>query len=703
MQTFTKQQEMIEAVVRVGSAYDLRLSKEDLRSVAIWSEHSDPADNLRLLARRAGLSCHKQQVGEWGLSPWRLPVVAELNDGTIVVIESMGEKGELTLALAGEQQPQRRLSLDELIPSVKQWFVLRPLRSAPDARVDDYLKPYQPHWLLRILFNDKKPYWNILLASLFANLLALSGIIFTRQVYDRVVPAESYVTLYVLFGGVLIAVTFEYILRVLRIRISDLIGKRADLRISDLIFGRAMHVKNAARPKSSGAFVSQVRDLESVREMLTSSTVMLVADLPFFFLFLIIFWQMAGILTLVPLVALVLMVLPSLLAQPALARMSQESMREATLRNAMLVESIQGLEDIKVLQAEQRFQNRWNHYNNVSAEVGLRLRFLSNSLQVWSSTIQSLVFACIVLFGAPLVIDGTLTVGTLVASSILSSRMIAPMAQLTQLLNRWQQAKTGYKSLDKIMSLPTDNSPDERLVHKPALRGDYEFRQVNYYYDGAIEPALVLPSLSIKAGEKIAILGRNGAGKSTLLQAMAGLIEPTKGEVLLDNINLAHLDPQDIRRDVGYLGQQSRLFYGTLRENICLGYPHATEDEVQTVLQMSGADSFIKRLPKGLDHVVFEGGGGLSGGQRQSILLARLFLRQPQIVLLDEPTSALDDVTETTVLTAMQHWLADRTLVVVTHKQRLLHLVDRVIMVDEASIKFDDSKQAVLAKLSGKA
>lgn len=692
----------VQAVARIAKSYDLPVSVETLQSVMVWDEQVESADKLRVLARHARLTCEAPKPADWKISPWRLPVLVELQDGTVAVIESLGANGELSLLLAGESQPQNHWQLDQLQAQLKQVFILRPLIKAPDARVDDYLKPYKPHWLFQILLNDKKTYVHILLASLFANLLALSGILFTRQVYDRVIPAESYVTLYVLFGGVLIAVVFEYILRVLRIRISDLIGKRADLRISDLIYGRALRAKNSKRPKSSGAFVSQIRDLESVREMLTSSTVMLIADLPFFFLFLFVFWYMAGVLTFVPLVALVLMVLPSLLAQPALGRLAKESMRESTLRNAMLVESVQGLEDIKVLQAEPRFQNLWNHYNNVSADVGLRLRFLSNSLQVWSNTIQSLVFACIVLFGAPMVINGDLSVGTLVASSILSSRMIAPMAQLTQLLNRWQQAKTGYGSLDKIMSLPTENAPDTHLVHHNALRGNYQFHQSRFVYEGAREPALIVPSLQIKAGERIAILGRNGAGKSTLLSALAGLMEADQGELLLENINLNHLDSQDLRRDVGYLGQQSRLFYGTLRDNICMGSPHASDDDIAKVLAMSGADRFIQRLSKGLEHVVFEGGGGLSGGQKQSLLLARLFLRDPQIVLLDEPTSSLDENTENRVLASLTEWLEDRTLVLVTHKQRLLDVVDRVIVVADAQISIDAPKDVALRQIMGK-
>lgn len=702
MNTVDKIAEYVEVVSYIANCYHIHLSKESLSVAASWNTQSSTTDFLRFLARKSGLSFQQVDKTKWRFSAWRLPIVIELDDGGLAVMSAMSPQGEVSLFFPGEASEQSAFTLDELKEKIRHIYLLRPLKNIPDARVDDYLTPYQQHWLLKIVFNDLKPYTHILAASLFANILALAGIFFTRQVYDRVVPAESYVTLYVLFSGVLIAVIFEYILRIFRIRISDYQGKRADLRISDLVFGRAMYVENMQRPKSSGVFVAKIRELESVREMLTSSTVMLAADLPFFFLFLFIFWHMAGPLTFIPLVALVVMVLPSLLSQPVLARLSRESLRESTLRNAMLVESIQGLEDIKTLQAEPKFQHRWNHYNHQAADVGLRLRFLVNSLTVWSNTVQSLVFVCVVLFGAPMAMEGSLTVGALVAASILSSRMIAPLGQLTQLLTRWQQAKSGYKSLDSIMALPVDGGDGQLLVHKPFLAGRYHLNNVVFAYDKDSEPVVEIGTLSIKAGEKIAILGRNGAGKSTLLQLFAGLLKPQGGEVLLDGINLAHLDPQDVRRDVGVLTQQGRLFYGSIRENICLGAPHATDEQLLQAIKLSGADTFIQKLPLGLDHMIFEGGGGLSGGQRQSLLLARLFIRQPQIVLMDEPTSALDDVTETKLLAQLKGWLEDKTVILVTHKQSLLSLVDRVIVMDDAKVVLDADKASFLQKIQKK-
>lgn len=702
MSTVDKITQYVDIINYIANRYNIPLSKESLSVAAHWSPKDNTSDFLRFLARKSGLSFQRVDKSKWTFSAWRLPVVIELDDGSLAVMSALSPKGEVSLFIPGEVNEQSAFTLNNLKEKIINVYLLRPLKNIPDERVDDYLKPYQQHWLLRIILNDLKPYSHILAASLFANVLALAGIFFTRQVYDRVVPAESYVTLYVLFSGVLVAVVFEYVLRVLRIRISDYQGKRADLRISDLIFGRALYVENMHRPKSSGVFVAKVRDLESVREVLTSSTVMLVADLPFFFLFLFVFWHMAGPLTFIPLVALVAMVLPSLLSQPALARLSRESLRESTLRNAMLVESIQGLEDIKILQAEPKFQHRWNHYNHQAADVGLRLRFLINSLTVWSNTVQSLVFVCVVLFGAPMVMEGSLTVGVLVAASILSSRMIAPLGQLTQLLIRWQQAKNGYNSLNSIMKMPVDGGDVKSRVYKPLLSGNYQLNNVVFSYDKESEPVIKVNSLSIKAGEKIAVLGRNGAGKSTVLQLLAGLLNPQSGEVLLDGINLAHLDPQDVRRDVGLLTQNARLFYGTIRENICLGAPQVTEEELLHAVKLSGADAFIKKLPLGLNHKVFEGGGGLSGGQRQSLLLARLFIRKPQIVLMDEPTSALDDVTEVEVINNLKNWLDDKTLILVTHKKSLLSLVDRVVVMDNGNIVLDADKMSFLQKIQKK-
>ena len=591
-----------------------------------------------------------------------------------------------------------RISLAKMLPAIHQVVALRPLAALKDSRVDAYISKYRPDWLYRLVMRDLRPYTYVMLAALFINLLSLAGILFSMQVYDRVIPAQSYPTLYVLTIGVLIATLFGFILRLARSHIMDLLGKRADLRVSDRVFGHALRLRNSAVPRSTGSFISQLRELEQIREMVTSSTISTIVDLPFFFLFVGVLAIIAPQLAWIAPVAAVLMVLPGLLLQKKLASLAKQAAHESTLRNAVLVESVQGLEDIKLMQAENRFLQQWNSYVQITAESGLKTRELTQGLISWGMTIQSLVYTAVIVVGAPMVIEGEMTTGAVVAASMLASRMIAPMATLCGVLARWQQVKAAKEGLDNIMQLPTENQREETPIRQDVLRGHYLFEQAQFAYGGDVQnPALRINRLEIKPGEHVAILGRNGAGKSTLLQAMVGSMDLVGGELRLDNLSLPHLDMADVRRNVGLMSQNARLFYGTLRENITLGMPRATDDEIFAVLEMCGAAAFVQKLAKGLDHQIMENGVGLSGGQRQSILLARMFLRDPNIVLLDEPTASLDEHTEREFIQRLSQWLGNRTLIVATHRVPMLELVERVVVLKEGMLVMDAPKAQALS------
>jgi ATP-binding cassette subfamily C protein LapB len=694
-------EDWLEAILAVARHNRLDCSAQNVRIAAQWSKGTGVDEVLRQMARQAGLSLKVVDFSPALLVQRRLPLVLQFDDGQIGVLQTLSDDDELGIVYSGDQGLQSRISRAELLVSARKALILRPVQAARDSRVDDYIKPYEKSWFRNIVLRDMRPYGHVMLASLAANILGLAGVLFSMQVYDRVIPAESMPTLYVLFGGVMLALFFDFVLRVMRVRITDLLGKRADMRVSDLVFGHAIRLRNSARPKSTGSFISQLRELEQLRELITSSTASALADLPFFLMFVVIYWFIAGPLVAVPLGAVLFLIIPGLLSQRKLARLANQSMRESSLRSAMLVETVQGLDDIKMLQAEQRFQQQWNHYNATAAEASLRSRTLTSGLVTWTQSVQGGVFAVVVVFGAPMVMAGDMTTGSLVAASILASRMMAPMSQITLVLTRWQQAKVALQGLHRIMQMPVDQAEGSKRVHLPLVRGDYEFKQAEFKYaEDAPMPALTVKHLKIAPGERIAVLGRNGAGKSTLLQAMAGMIDLSSGSLTLDGVGLSHIDPADVRRDVGLLTQNSRLFHGTLRENLMLGAAHASDQDLLEALALTGALEFISKLALGMDHMILEGGLGLSGGQRQALLLSRLIIRQPQIVLLDEPTAALDDASERKLIQSLGQWGAQRTLIIATHRMSVLSLVDRIIVVDNGAVIIDDTKDNAIARLS---
>ncbi|MCS4300090.1 MULTISPECIES: type I secretion system permease/ATPase [Acinetobacter] len=690
-------QPWLQAIITVAQHYRMQPAEEQIRLQLDWNKYTNIDDMLSIITRQVGLNVRKADFSTDVLNPWRLPVVVEFNNGQVAVIEKVDNEGNASLQLSGDQGLSQTFNLHELQANASRVYIFRPETSIPDARVDEYIKPYEKSWFWDIVLKDWKRYTDIMVASMIANILALATIIFSMQVYDRVVPSQSIPTLWVLAGGVLIAAVFEFVLRIARVYLSDIIGKRADLKISDRVFGHALRIRNKDRARSTGSFISQIRELEGVRELVTSTTISAIADLPFFFLFLAIFWIIGGNIFWVMLLVVPLMIIPGFLVQKKLAQLATEGMRESAIRNAILVEAVQGIEDIKLLRAEARFQNQWNHMNEVSADVSMRQRKIVGWLNAWTQKIQGLTYAIVVLVGCFAVMKGDMTTGALVACSILSSRMLAPISQVTGVLGRWQQAKVAKNGLDELMQKPVDRPDRAQLIQRKVLSGDYDFKGVVFKYtEDDPRPTLVIPQLKIHAGEKVAILGRNGAGKSSLLQLLSGMQLPVQGKISLDGVDQSLLDPDDIRRDMALLNQNAHLFFGTIRENLTLGAPLASNDEIIRALQVTNALEIVEQKKEGLDHLILEGGVGFSGGQKQALLLTRLLLRNPNIVLLDEPTASIDDVSEKVLIQHLKEWLGHRTLVVATHRPAVLQLVDRIIVVHEGKIIKDGPRDAIL-------
>jgi ATP-binding cassette subfamily C protein LapB len=692
-------QPYLQAILLIAKHYRIETSEERIRLQMDWAGASAADEVVKTIARQIGLSVRKSKFSKEMLNPWRLPVIVVFKDGQVGVVDQADVDHNVSIQMSGDQGLAQSFVASDLQHEIESVYILRPEKSVADARIDEYIKPYESSWFWSIVLRDWKRYIDIMFASLIANILALATIIFSMQVYDRVVPSQSIPTLWVLAGGVLIAAIFEFVLRVARIYLSDIIGKRADLRISDRVFGHTLRIKNSERSKSTGTFISQIRELEGVRELVTSTTISAIADLPFFFLFLVIFWIIGGNLFWVMVLVVPLMIIPAILAQRPLAKLAREGMRESSIRNAILVESVQGIEDIKLLRAESRFQNQWNHMNEMSADISMKQRKIVGVMTAWTQKVQGLTYALVVLVGCFAVISGEMTTGALVACSILSSRMLAPIAQITGVLGRLQQAKVAKSSLDELMKKPVDQPDRAHLIHRSVLLGDYQLNGTLFKYNqDDAKPNLAIAQLAIRAGEKIAILGRNGAGKSTLLQLLSGMQMPQQGNIYLDGLDLSLIDPADIRRDTGLLNQSAHLFYGTIRENLTLGAPLASDDDLIQALKMTGAWSFVQDKKEGLDHLVLEGGLGFSGGQRQALLLSRLLIRQPNIVLLDEPTASIDDVAEKQFIDHLMSWMGHRTLIVATHRRAVLALVDRIIVMNEGKIVMDGPRDQILSQ-----
>jgi len=688
----------ISAMVRVAETFGKPSDPLYLRQQMRWFENQSLGRQLDRLSGLIGL-----QVGmvSWTKVRWRpevLPAIIQLEQGGIAVIERLHDDGQADYWLTDGGDLLRSTELSTLLQQGSgPVFLVGVAARGRDQRIDEFVQPYKKHWFWDNFRGQGRKIAEISLASIIGNVLALAGILFSMQIYDRVIPAQSLPTLWVLFFGVVLAAGVEYIIRLMRTLVSDLMGKRIDLKVSSLFFVRAMNIKNDDRPKSTGSFISQLREIDQVRELLTSTTVSAAADMPFVLLFLGIMFFIGGPLGIIPLLAIPLIVIPGILIQWPMAKLAKEGMREGALRNAVLVETIEGIEDIKALQAEAYFQRQWEQTHEVSASVGMKLRLWGARLTGWASTVQQLTYAGMLVAGVYLVLSGDITTGTLVASSMLSSRTIAPLMQLTMVFSRWQHAKSAMKGLDDLLKKPIDRPEDAELSHCPTLSGHYQLRNLQYTYDKENSPnVLGIGQLEIKPGERVAILGKVGAGKSTLLKLLSGQAEASQGKVIIDGVDMKRIEPADVRRQLGYLSQDSRLFFGTLRQNLMLGYPHATDQEMLQALRISGALSMVQADASSLDKIINEGGRGLSGGQRQMVLLSRMILRDPQVVLLDEPTASMDEQLEEYVIRQMHTWLTGRTLVVVTHRPALLKLVDRIVVMDNGRVIADGPRDQIL-------
>lgn len=636
-----------------------------------------------------------------------MPVVIVLhNEEAAVVTRIEGQGAERYYEIQQTDGLKQRLSHQQLSERYLGycWFIKPKLASDLRSELPEYHLPKA--WFWKVIWRFRSYYYQVILATFIINFLALVSSLYVMNVYDRVIPNKSYETLWVLSIGVILAITFEFIAKMIRGHLTDLAGKKADLIISSAIFRRVMSLDLAEKPASSGSYANNLREFESVRDFMTSASLLVLVDLPFLLLFITVIWLIAGKLALVPLILIPIVMLVGFLAQGPLARYINESMRESSQRQGLAVEAIEGIETLKSNNATSWAQEKWDFYTAKNAASGIKTRDLSNFVVNFSVGMQQLNTVILVIVGTYLIhspdANSKITMGALIAAVILSGRALAPLAQIASLAIRFQQAKVGMQGLQSIIDRKIERHPDRQYISLDHVAGELKFQNVSFKYQPDTPEVLQALNLQIKPGEKVGILGKIGSGKTTTLKLASGLFEPSQGNVTLDGVDLRQLDPNYLRNQVAMLGQAPRLFLGSLRENLDLARQDgfSTDQDLLNALKRFGLESIIQNHPRGLDMPLGEDGLGLSGGQKQIIALARLTLRNPRVVLLDEPTTGLDQLTEKRALSALHQWCKNKTLLVVTHRTQVLSIVSRIIVIDQGKIVMDGPRDVVLQQLA---
>lgn len=556
------------------------------------------------------------------------------------------------------------------------------------------------HWFWSVIRDNRPLYRDVVIAALFINLFALAMPLFVMNVYDRVVPNQATDTLWVLAAGVMIVLLADLGLRLLRAWFVDLAASRADVRLSGRIMERVLGARMEDRPPSAGSFASNIQAFESVRGFVGSLTVTALVDLPFFLLFVLIIGLIAWPLALPVLIGALLVLLHALAVQARMRQLSDVMSQASAQRNAGLIENLVAAETLRSFNATGRAQAAWEQATRFLSGCAAQLRLLGVSVSSAAAWTQNTVGVVLIIIGVYRVIEGDITQGALIACYLLSSRAMAPVAQTAALLTQYHQAATALTSLDQLMGVPQEREAGRQRVSRPVLRGDIEFRDVSFTYPGAPRAALQGVSFRIRAGERVGILGRVGSGKSTLEKLVLGLYRPSAGAVFVDGVHLDQIDPSELRDNIGYVPQDVTLVHGSVYDNLVLPMPSASREQVMTAANLAGLGAWLGAQAEGLALPVGEGGQRLSGGQRQAIAVARAVIRSPGILLLDEPTSSMDSALETQVGDSLKTFCAGRTLLLVTHRSALLHLVERLIVIDQGRIVADGGREAVLAALA---
>ncbi|WP_460151065.1 type I secretion system permease/ATPase [Pseudomonas sp. H2_C02] len=654
-------------------------------------------DLLPRAAARAGLQGRLLQRKLEQIPSIALPALLLFKEGrSAVLLAWEGDTARLLLSESdgGEVQVSRE--------ALSQDYSGRVFFAQPQHKFDvtsGTLIPRARSWFKDTLKRSRWLYADAIAASLVINLIALAAPLFVMNVYDRVVPNQVTATLWVLAIGICGAYLFDLLLKSMRSLCLDLAGKKTDLIISATLFERIVGMSMKMRPARVGSYASNIHEFQGMRDFLTSLTLASLIDLPFTLIILAVIALLGGHLVWIPIVAFPLALGIGHFLQKPLTATLERTMALSAERQSSLIETLAGLDAVKVNNAESERQYQWEQTIGTLSRLELRVKVLSGLAMNITLLIQQVAGVAMIIFGVYQIIDGALSMGGLVACYMLSGRALGPLAQLSGLLTRYQQAKVTMVSVDQMMELPQERNFDERPLSRKTLQGAMTFREVDFTYPNQQNLALRGINLTVRPGEKIGIIGRSGSGKSSLAKLLVGLYQPDSGSLLVDGVDIRQIDVSELRHNIGYVAQDIQLLAGTLRDNLVSGARYVDDEMVLQAAELAGVHEFARLHPQGYELQVGERGQNLSGGQRQNVALARALLLNPPILLLDEPTSAMDNTGEERLKQRLQSVIENKTVILVTHRASLLSLVDRLLVIDRGQILADGPKAAVMEAL----
>jgi ATP-binding cassette subfamily C protein LapB len=663
---------------------------------------NSPKGMFSRVAARAGFASRliKRELSQ--ISRLLLPCILVLRNGNACILESIDRKNKRAKVIFPDVgEGEEWLELDTLKDEYIGYCFLLKREFQKETKSHKALQRDNSHWLWGTLAKSKDIFASVILASILINLFIIATPLFTMNVYDKVVPNDAIETLWVLAIGILVVYLFDTTLRFVRNYLLEIAGKKSDIIMSSILFAQTLNLKMDQWPKSVGAFASQLRDFESIRNFFTASTLATLVDLPFAIIFLIVIFYIGGPMILVPLITIIILLGYSFLMIKPLKQSIEATFEATANKNAHMIETLHSIQTIKSLGASNYSQWVWEEASGTIANKSMKARTLSSSITVVTNLLVQLNTVGLIIFGIYRISELELSLGGLIATVMLSSRAVAPMGQIAALITTFEQTRTAYNSLNELMQKAVERPEGKVFVRRPEFEGDITFKNVGFHYPDAVKASLSDISFHIKAGEHVGIIGKVGSGKTSIIKLIVGLYEPDQGSISIDHIDINQIDPADLRHHIGYLSQDVELIRGSIRDNLAYKDLQINDEKLIQAAKVSGVDLFVNKLAQGFDTDVGEHGGFLSGGQRQSIGLGRALLLDEPILILDEPTNSFDNTTESIVKKRLYDYSRDKTLILVTHKAPMLELVERLIVIDDARIVMDGPKQEVLKALKG--